>query len=1323
MPLLSWAQTPEISYRKLGLEAGLSHSIITDIIQDSSGFMWIGTGNGLNRYDGLRIVPYLAEAEIIALACDNKGMVWASTQEGLYSIAEPWLESAQPQKVSKSRFMDLTLSPTGELFGVTVDTLFRLPEQGNPTPLFWDTTSLPSKNEFLDLAFDQHGDMWLCANAYGVIHLGIEGQLKARMKTGTWAQQIQIDNEGAKWIQTQGSVIKIPPGESTISQPRLKGELVSEIASAKNSYPRATFFAGKRFQFFTRLQQSALLGWDRQAKSHFLWGAAGLNFSSVRTSYVDLNGLIWLGTTEGVIILQVQPPLFNTYLATPDEPPGYMASMRGITEDDSGRLYLASYQGLFRLDKKSRELTKIKSTTKGSFAALDRCYDLILEDSCLYCASESFGFLRYDPKSGATQNLPQESNFWTLLMSICRLQNGDLWLGANKGLYCMAEEDSIIRAVVDSEGKRYKLVVFDMCEDPQGMLWIGSDRGLFYFDPSEHKVLKTYSMLPGGEEGPAIFDILPDKDGSFWLGTQNQGLIHFNPENGQVQTYTTKSHGLPSDHVVSIIDEQGDVLWLGTFKGLVRFEKRTGRFKAYFEEDGLSHSEFNHKSAYMSKAGLLYFGGLKGINEFDPQAFRASGKQPDMLLTRCLVYDHDEADLQDKTTLVQKGQTLVLGPSNPFFILHFSLVDYLAPNNIRFAYKIPGTDSEWQDLGFQRSLRLGHLLPGSHEILIRGFGNSGIWSEPLRIRLEVHDVFYRNPLFLIVAFLVGVLLVVLIYRVRIRLLEKTRAQLEETVKSRTQEITDQKTRIEQQANKLQSLDRIKSRFFANISHELRTPLTLINGHLWRLLEIKHSDAIEQELTIAHRNGKKLSSLVEQILDLSRIESGTMKLHERPLHLPSMLSLLADSYRSYTSPMKIDFVFEVHWEKETYHLLDSEKVSQVVQNFLSNATKFTPEGGQIRLIAYAPEAIDSVMDSIRLEVTDTGKGIAPEDIDHVFERFFQTNRSDEPAMGGAGIGLALCKELAQLMHGSVNVKSEWGQGSSFFLEISARRTSEVPGKNNPMRTLVEQERGEKPLAGLTLPVLSVPKELEKQTILVVEDHPEMRAFIVASLPDVWTIQEAGNGEEAIEILQSRKIDLVISDIMMPKMDGFQLLEAIRSNSHHSGVSVMMLTARAALEDKIRVLTKGIDDYLVKPFNPKELQVRVLNILKNRHERKQWQTGHGLEAETEVLSADQQFVLQAEDFIQANLANAALGVIDLAEHLLVSQRTLTRKIRSTTGLSPLQFIREIRLQAARAMLENTTHETVSEIRLAVGISDGSYFAKIYHERFGKMPSEYF
>ncbi len=538
------------------------------------------------------------------------------------------------------------------------------------------------------------------------------------------------------------------------------------------------------------------------------------------------------------------------------------------------------------------------------------------------------------------------------------------------------------------------------------------------------------------------------------------------------------------------------------------------------------------------------------------------------------------------------------------------------------------------------------------------------------------------------------------------------------------ELADKNHLIQQHATQLESLDVAKSRFFANVSHELRTPLTLIAGPITTLLkESRFSEKHTRLLTVASRSVRQLESMIKDILDLRKLEMGKMPLHLEATELPSFFALHLDQFLSLAHSKQIHYVPEVKIAPGMVAELDREKVRQILSNLLSNAFKFTPANGKIEV------EVETRGDEIFVRVADTGPGIPPDDLPYVFDRFFQTSRKSQPSVGGTGIGLALCHDYAQLLDGTIRVESKLGEGSVFYVSWPLA-LSEAQNNVAPV-TVPKSGDGGDAMSGFSAAAMAGSADAmvaanPRPTLLVVEDNPALLGYLDLILSEKYRVVAAENGEVALQKLADEKgtVDLILSDLMMPVMDGYQLLETLKSGDATRHIPVVMLTARADPATRLRALRIGVDDYLTKPFDEEELLVRVANLLRNQSARKQETFQENQEPETspQLSQTDQVWLEGFEKYVRDNLTSDTLDIPSLSETFAMSESTLLRQLKRLTGLSPQQYLRDIRLNEARSLLESGTPVSIAALAARVGYKNAGSFSRSFKNRFGKLPSDF-
>ena len=693
-----------------------------------------------------------------------------------------------------------------------------------------------------------------------------------------------------------------------------------------------------------------------------------------------------------------------------------------------------------------------------------------------------------------------------------------------------------------------------------------------------------------------------------------------------------------------------------------------------------------------------------GVVGFDPNdVVKNTAYQAPISITKFEKYEEKDKKLKEQTQQLLETKKIILQPSDRFFRLNISLKDYFNTKKVRYSYKVKGVFEEDQ-LVNGNIIEIGGLPYGRHMLIIRGQGADRRFStEELTIPLIVVRPFYLRWWFILLALVTLGISGFQIYQWRVRQLKDRKRELELLVKQRT-------AKIQEQAQQLKELDELKSKFFANISHELRTPLTLILAPLDNLLQQKTNSNKEfTYLSMMQQNGKKLLKRINELLDLSRLDANRLEVNEVPTFLYPFFKTLLSTFESAANLKGVQLLFDYHLDEHIQVLLDDDKVEKIVANFLSNALKFTPKNGTIKL------KIEKRQQKLRVSVSDTGIGILPSDLIKIFDRFYQTKNTKQQ---GTGIGLSLCRELAKVLGGSVWATSKIEKGSIFYLELPLVETF-------AQKIAVEEE-----IVAITPIPEIIPKENSltksfRPTLLIVEDNADLRNYLILLLKEEYNIFAVENGQLALDYLKRATPNLIISDIMMPVMDGIELLTNIKQTPALQQIPMILLTARQSLDVKIEALRIGVDDYLTKPFKEKELKARIANLIKNSQNRTNIQpvgkSTQKINTAKSASTADLKWLEKIEQIILANLSKPNYKLSDTATEMAVSYRRMQQKIKTITGLTPKQYQRSIKLNRARQLLKSGAFQTVTEVMYQLGFEHHHYFSKIYKEEFGIMPSE--
>ncbi len=754
-------------------------------------------------------------------------------------------------------------------------------------------------------------------------------------------------------------------------------------------------------------------------------------------------------------------------------------------------------------------------------------------------------------------------------------------------------------------------------------------------------------------------------------------------------------------------------LWLPGNYGLMRLHRESGRIQVFFKRDGIADNEFNALSHYQAPDGRLYFGGVNGITAFYPENIpMPDSRTPQLRLIEARTFQIKSGEFVNHLQQAYDGKPVVVTPQDDYLDIRVSPLVYEDVNRIKYSWKLDGYSDQWVQQQ-EPLIRLHNLPYGKHQLRVRYSMQGNIWSE----NELVVPVFVERPFYLSWPFLTMLIFCTLgiawgTGSWRAAQLRKANLQLEQEVKSRTRQIEADKQVIEQQALELRSLDEVKSRFFANITHELRTPLTLIIGPLERLMKENIGSEPNPQLNMIHRSALKLLNLVEELLDLSKMESNKLYMEEKPVHFYSLLSRTVSVFAPHAEHRNIKLNCVYQCPHDSVLMIDAGKWEKIINNLIGNALKFTPGGGLVTV------AVSYRNDIVELSVSDTGQGIEAIDLPLIFERYYQAKGGNNSLQGGAGIGLSLSREYARLFGGDLIVESTPGKGSIFTVKCPVKQVS---GNiiEDTFTEIISDEKIET--------TLDISQNRDKFTVLIVEDNQDMVVHISEILSDKYNLITAENGKIACRMVENHPIDIILSDIMMPEMDGFQLLQTVKEIQ--PDLPFIMLTARVETPDRLHALRLGVDDYLTKPFLEEELIARLDNLLQRyevRREMRKSEIGGPLDDSTreeKTISYDQKWLTELEEVLNNNLGNSRFNPQSLADEMNVSRRNLHYKIKAYTGLTPNQYIIETRLIRAKYLLEAKIYRTVAEVCYSVGMKNTQHFSKLIKERFGKSPSEYF
>ncbi len=1359
---------------------GLPVNGVNGIVQSQDGYLWLATFDGLLRFDGVRFTIYntgntadLPSSRIVDLVQAGDGSLWMSTEQR---------ELVQMKHGAFRRFAAADGLPQGGVTLLTID------EDGEPlvgtdrglakhtagrfSAVGADVLDLPITTAFRDAA----GVLWVGTERSGVYRVDDDRVSRFSESAGIAGaiNAFAEDQPGSLWIATQVGVYRWRNGELT--QVREAGEPFRAVVQSLHVSGPDTVWAGSERGVFV-IEGGVL----RRAA-----GPVVPTFQPVIRD--DPAGYTWYALGNAIFQNERFVVHAGEVSSEGSGPPPYVTSM---TWDHEGSLWIATNRaGMHRLKP---SLFTVYSEPEG--VSFRNIYAIAEDrDGALFFGTFGRGVSRLS--NGRIENYPLIEGSAILTQSIMEDREGRLWIGSYFGLVTCDNPPRSCDFAGPGVIPQY-VPVRAIHQDRSGSIWVASEAGLYRFRNG------NWGRFDVADGAPSAWvrSIEESADGTLWMATQGGGIVGYR---GGRFSHITEADGLPSNLTRSIYEDADGVLWIGTEgRGLARvvldsagagphvtvYRDRDGLFDevihrilpddfgrlwmstnrgifwvrreelnafargevsrihstAYTERDGLRNREANggsHPAGIRARDGRLWFPTQDGAVVVDPARTRRNDAPPPVAIEDVIAGD---------SVLGAADEPLNLPRGVRDFEIAYTALSLMAPENVRFRYRLVGLNEDWVDVGGRRSAFYTNLSPGRYRFHVIASNNDGVWNEEgASLAITVPAYFWETPLWYAALLVTFALMVFGAIRWRLRAMQTRERWLTDLVEERTVEVRARDAQLlrqnrvlEAQAARLKELDIAKSRFFANISHEFRTPLTLTIGPVEDVRDGLHgaiSETGARQLDLAVRNARRLLRLINQILDVARLEAGRTQLAARESDIVGFVRSQTASFAPAAERKRIKLELTLP-ALQVAAWFDPDLLEKVLANLLANAIKFTPDTGSVWIgvqVGHAEPGDGQDPSFVDITVRDSGPGIAPEHQERVFDRFYRVDDPEGRLQLGTGIGLSLARELTELHGGSITLRSEAGRGAEFTIRLPLGRAHLRDDQiaQNLSRTGAAEpvvaaddyfETIETPAA---TPADDDADSADVTTVLVVDDNAEVRAYIRSHLDRMYRVLEAGNGEEALTLARDTQPDLIISDVRMPGLDGFDLVRGLRSDPDLDFVPVILLTARADVGDRLEGLATGADDYLVKPFDMRELEARVGNLITSRL-RLRKRFAHGGDRPTgtalplqragasEVAPADVAFLERVTSAIAAGLEDEEFGVAELARRVAQDRSHLYRRLHELTGEGPAELVRRMRLERAAQLLGEQAG-SVAEIAYGVGFKSVSHFCKVFREAHGVTPA---
>ncbi len=1314
-------QSINMTFRKYEVNDGLSENTIQCIIQDNRGFMWFGTNDGLNRFDGNEFKIFKHEINnnksignnfVISLFQDIDNKIWVGTDNQLF-IFDPNSETFEPFNYKTSEGVTINTGVTSIL--TENDEIIWVGTRSQGAFCFNKTTReltqyrAGNDNQSLrsDVVWrifkDYAGNIWFGSrnglstyNKETAEFVTYGSRDKKSPMSDPEVLSVFEDSEGTFWLGTwEGGLVKFN---------RTSNEFTSFFTSTSETYVthiRAIFEYNKNelligsddglYLFNKKTAQYVRIDDPEDPNS--------LSDQNVYAIYKDREDGIWIGTYFGGInYLSQNSQVIEYYYPQPAKNSLSGKAVSQFCEDEKGNLWIATEDGgLNYFNTKTKQFKTYLPNTNKSEISYHNIHALVIFNNKLWIGTFSRGLDVMDLKTGEftnyqfKQNDPNSLND-NCVFSIYKSKDDVLYVGTTGGLNRFNPEQNNFTRIPEVLG-----FVYDMTEDHQGNFWVaGYGEGVFKYN-KESKSWKNYRNNKDDKNSLCfnkISDVYQDKQQRLWFSSEGGGVCKYNYDTDDFYTINSLD-GLPNDVVYGVIDDNFGNIWVSTNMGISSINLNTMKIKTYTQEDGLQSNQFNYRSTLKTRNGKFYFGGINGFNAFYPNELKENKYISPVIITNFELLDTDVL-LNNDTSFIEILNTtkhITLKHNQASFRISFVNLSYQAPSKNTNAYILENLNSRWVTTQTENQASYINLKHGEYIFRVKGSNNDGNWNEAGDyIRITILPPFWKTNYAYVFYLLVLTGLIVLLIKNYVRI----------THTRQNKKLEDFRVKKEKETYVS------KINFFTNIAHEIRTPISLIKAPL-DCIKAKNLDSeeLEENIKVIDKNADRLLNLINQLLDFRKIEDNSYKLKFEPVTFNSLISDICYRFKPTASQRNISIITQVPDETIICNA-DKDGITKIVSNLMTNAIKFTNSRVTI--------ALEKNEDFVIINIEDDGPGIPLKYQERIFDPFFQVDSANnDDKKNGTGIGLAFSRQLAEKHSGNLNLIESREGKCSFQITISTRLepdTSEIKDKPSTLKPKKEK---------INVPAYNDVNE--KPSILIVEDNDDLSNFLEKNLKLEYTVYTAENGKKALEILEETSVSIIISDVMMPEVDGIELVQKARENEQSSHIPIILLSAKTNLDTKIEGLDFGADSYIEKPFSLDYLKAQVNSLLKNR------QILLDKFANTPFIpygslannKKDEEFLAKLNEEIENSLLDPEYSIENMASAMSMSRSNLQRKIKGISGMTPNDYLRVFKLKKAAKLIVEGEYR-INEICFLVGFNNPSYFSKCFQKQFGKLPSEF-
>ena len=1365
-----WSQkaTPKLNF--VNIKEGMSKVGVYSILQDDHDFIWIATnGSGLYRYDGIDYKSYkhiindstsIGSNQVNCTYLDSKNRLWVGTEVGL-SLYDR----------DKDQFKQIPISPSNSDDGSIIHVIaLQEDNQGNlligsyrlgMLKLSLDNFEVERVRVNKTIVTDSLVVRAIQKDANGKIYAGtnlglftVDGQSGVLKPFTLWrngglecidvsVRSLFIDDAENIWVGSlNDGLYKVSLGNSTVGEPAI----MERFAFSTHPFftlmalPDGTLMCGTENDgLFHINDRGDLLNHYKSNKED----EKSLLSNSIWTLYLDNDQKIWLGYyNKGVAVYDRLYDKFKDIENFYNNPSSLqIGSVTSIIKDTDDKLWIGmDGGGIDILDLEKNDYTHINILSNKEYSGLTSDYiQSIFLDSKGNIWAGSWGNGIYFLKKGSKKFINYNTSNThgglssNTVMSFDEDKEGTIWIGTyHNGLHSF---DPNLNQFKNYDSQPFTALGIQACSvykvlvDFEDNLWLGSTQGLFKITKMDGENFSVISMVDrmsqestNNSASNYILSIFESTDQTLWIGTKGAGLCNFRPMTDTFIWYD-KLNGLEEENVCSIIQSSDGNIWIGGNAGISKLDISTGESDNFTTDDGLLSNDFNINSTFRDDLGSIYFGGYQGVNYFNPSQIITNTKKSSLYLSEFRLFNEKVLPTQNNSPLkrvISETESVVLRHNQSVFSIEYSGINYTRPEKNEYAYYLEGYEESWNYVGKKRSATYTNLDAGNYTFKLKAANNDGVWNDaPLTLQIIVLPPWWKTNWAIfsyIFLFVLGVFL--------LNKMTQSRMKEKQTINSEREKRLQEKI-----------LDEKKFQFFTNISHEFRTPLTLILNPLRDILKddsLNLPSRISEKHKTIYKNTDRLYRLVNELLDFRKLELNKIGVRANELNLVNLGNEVVSHFKEEALEKNIHLNLDSDTDNLTLWA-DESMLEKIIFNVLSNAFKVTPEGGAINIEILSKDELYSlplVDDSkpthgVEIIISDTGPGLKPEETKRIFERFYQVENLNKTYYGGTGIGLEVVQSFVDLLRGKIEVKSEVGSGTSFRIILPKGNTHyktdeillDVKERDTNNEPFILANAGEKLKMEVDLDEVA-----SSYTLLIVEDNAELRNYLRNELKNQYRVILAKNGKEGLELAKSSLPDIIITDVIMPEMDGLGFCKSIKEDIRTSHIPLLMLTAKARIDDRMEGIEMGADAYMVKPFDLRLLRLRLSQLITSRQLifNKYFSVISNVPVNKNTTSLDKDFIEKVLNYINKNIDAPDLSVEDLASHLNLSRSQFYRKIKALTNQSANEFLRNIRLERAKQIIE-MGNSNISEVCYKVGFSSPSYFAKCFKVHFGILPTE--